>query len=350
MTRQLLVIGAGQAGLSAGYYLRKAGLPFLIVDAHPRVGDSWRSRYASLTLFTPRQFSALPGLQLAGNREQYPSGEEFATYLEDYAARFSLPVQSGTRVVRLWRADGGFLAETDSGKKIEANEVIVATGGFQQPIIPSISTGFSAEVQQLTPQSYHDPAELPDGPVLVVGDGASGRDIALECRTVQPVMLSRGKTRKLLPERLFGKSIWWWLQLLGILKASSESWIGRKVRAADAFPDRGQGDENLVQAGIRLVPRLVAASGETAKFSDGSSASVRTVVWATGYRDETAWVDIPSAVGPDGALSHRNGISPVPGLYFVGRPWQRNRASALVMGAGPDADLIVQEILRQQNR
>jgi putative flavoprotein involved in K+ transport len=350
MYRPVLVVGAGQAGLAAGYYLRKAGLPFLIVDAHPRIGDSWRKRYASLTLFTPRQFSALPGLPLAGNREQYPDRNEFASYLETYAARFSLPVRSGTRIAKLTRAAVGFLAETASGEEIEASEVIVATGGFQQAVVPSISTGFGPEVQQLTPQSYHEPAELPDGPVLVVGDGASGRDIALECRTVQPVMLSRGKPRKLFPERLLGKSIWWWLQLLGILQASPESWIGRKVRAADAFPDRGQGDKNLAQAGVRLVPRLVAASGETATFSDGSSASVRTVVWATGYRDETAWVDIPSAVGPDGALSHRNGISPVPGLYFVGRPWQRNRASALVMGAGPDADLIVQEILRQQNR
>lgn len=348
--RQVLVIGAGQAGLAAGYYLRRAGLPFLIVDAHPRVGDSWRSRYASLTLFTPRQFSALPGLPLAGNREQYPSRDEFAVYLEDYAARFSLPVRSGTRVARLSRANRVFLAEMDSGEKIEASEVIVATGGFQKPIVPSISSGFGSEVLQLTPQTYQNPAGVPDGPVLVVGDGASGRDIALECRTLQPVMLSHGKPRKLFPEGLFGKSIWWWLRLLGILKASPESWIGRKVRAADAFPDRGQGDKHLAQAGVRLVPRLVAASGETATFSDGSSATVRTVIWATGYRDETGWVEIPSAVGPDRAFSHTNGVSAVPGLYFVGRPWQRNRASALVMGAGPDAERIVEEIVRRQHR
>ncbi|ANH09090.1 potassium transporter (plasmid) [Shinella sp. HZN7] len=348
--RQVLVIGAGQAGLAAGYYLRRAGLPFLIVDAHPRVGDSWRSRYASLTLFTPRQFSALPGLPLAGNREQYPSRDEFAVYLEDYAARFSLPVRSGTRVARLSRANRVFLAETDSGEKIEASEVIVATGGFQKPIVPSISSGFGSEVLQLTPQTYQNPAGVPDGPVLVVGDGASGRDIALECRTLQPVMLSHGKPRKLFPEGLFGKSIWWWLRLLGILNASPESWIGRKVRAADAFPDRGQGDKHLAQAGVRLVPRLVAASGETATFSDGSSATVRTVIWATGYRDETGWVEIPSAVGPDRAFSHTNGVSAVPGLYFVGRPWQRNRASALVMGAGPDAERIVEEIVRRQHR
>ena len=351
MTPQLvLVIGSGQAGLAAGYHLRRAGLPFLIVDAHPRIGDSWRKRYESLTLFTPRQFSALPGLPLAGNREQYPGRDEFAGYLETYAAHFSLPVRSGARVARLTQADGAFLAETDPCEKIQASDVIIATGGFQTPVVPSVSAGFGAEVLQLTPQSYHSAAVLPEGPVLVVGDGASGRDIALECQAVRPTMLSRGKPRKLFPERLLGKSIWWWLRLLGVLEASPESYIGRKVRAADAFPDRGQGDKWLAQAGIRLVPRLVAASGTTATFSDRTSASVRTVVWATGYRDETAWVDVASAVGKDGAFAHRNGVSAVPGLYFVGRPWQTNRASALVMGAGSDAERIVREIVRRKSR
>ena len=128
----------------------------------------------------------------------------------------------------------------------------------------------------------------------MVGDGASGRDIALECRPMRPVMLACGKPRKLFPEQLFGKSIWWWLRLLGILKASPTSWIGRKVRAADAFPDRGQADRDLLSAGVQLVKRLVACSGATATFSDGGSGSVRTIVWATGYRDETDWLNIRS--------------------------------------------------------
>lgn len=347
MARFVLVIGAGQAGLAAGYYLRQAGLQFVVVDAHPRVGDSWRHRYASLTLFTPRQFSALPGLPLSGNREQYPGRDEFAAYLETYAEHFGLPVRSGTRIARLTQTAGGFLAETLTGERIEASDVIVATGGFQTPVVPSLSGGFGPDVLQLTPQSYPRPADLPEGPVLVVGDGASGRDIALECRLKRPVMLARGKSRKLFPERLFGKSIWWWLRLVGILEASPTSWIGRKVRAADAFPDRGRADRNLISAGVQLVPRLTAASGTTATFSDGSSANIRAVVWATGYRDETDWLDIPSAKGPQGTFSHVSGVSPVSGLYFVGRPWQRNRASALVMGAGPDAKQIVEALVRR---
>lgn len=346
----VLVIGAGQAGIAAGYYLREAGLRFVIVDAHPRIGDSWRRRYASLTLFTPRQFSALPGLPLSGNREQYPGRDEFAAYLETYAAHFSLPVRSGIRIVRLTQTADGFLAETDGGERLEASAVIVATGGFQTPVVPSLSSGFGPDVLQLTPQSYHRPEDLPEGPVLVVGDGASGRDIALECRSMRPVMLACGKPRKLFRERLFGKSIWWWLRLFGILEASPTSWMGRKVRAADAFPGRGQADRNLISAGVQLVPRLAAASGVTATFSDHSSANIRTVVWATSYRDETDWLDIPLAKGQDGTFSHASGVSLVPGLYFVGRPWQRNRASALVMGVGPDAERIVDAVLLRQNR
>lgn len=347
-SRLVLVIGAGQAGLAAGYYLRKAGLPFLIVDAHPRIGDSWRSRYASLTLFTTRQFSILPGLTLAGNREQYPSRDEFAAYLEDYAARFGLPIRLGTRVARLTQSNGGgFLAQTEAGERIAASEVVVATGGFQQPVVPVLSSGFGSDVLQLTPQTYRSPAAVPTGPVLVVGDGASGRDIALECRTVQPVMLSCGKPRKLFPERLFGKSIWWWLRLLGILEASPESWIGQRIRTADAFPDRGQSNDLLVKAGVQLVPRIVSASGDTAGFSSGTFTRVRTVIWATGYRDDTTWLDVPTSLEADGSFSHKSGVSPVSGLYFVGRPWQRNRASALVMGAGPDAERIIEQILRR---
>jgi putative flavoprotein involved in K+ transport len=317
----------------------------LIVDAHPRIGDSWRHRYGSLTLFTPRQFSTLPGAPVAGNREQYPNRDEFAGYLEDYATRLRLPVRPSTRVTRLMQVDGGVLAETEKGETIKASDAIIATGGFQRPVVPAgLADGFGSKVLQLTPESYLNPTDLPERDVLVVGDGASGRDIALECQRFRSTVLCCGKRRKLFPERLLGKSIWWWLKIVGVLEAPADSWLGRKVRTADAFPDRGKDNTDLMRAGVRLVPRLVSASGTGARFLDGGAADVRTVVWAIGYRDETAWVDIPSALAADGSFSHMRGISPVEGLYYVGRPWQRNRALALVMGVGPDAQVIVGEI------
>ena len=346
MLQPVLVIGAGQAGLAAGYHLQKAGVPFVIVDAGRRIGDNWRVRYDALTLFTPRQFSTLPGLEFLGNRELYPDRDEFAAYLETYAGRFGLPVRLGHAVARLVQIDdGAFEATFQNGGTIRANEVIVATGGFQVPIVPDLVGRFGNEVLQLTSATYRNPQQLPDGPVLIVGDGASGRDIALECRKLQPVILAAGKPRKLFPERLLGKSMWWWLDLTGALRAPANSWIGRRLKRADAFPDRGNGNASLEKRGIRIVPRLVDASGNEARFADGNSASVRTVIWAVGYRDDSSWLKVPEATDQNGMFLHSKGVSPVKGLYFVGRPWQRNRASALIMGAGPDAEQIVAQLL-----
>ena len=343
----VLVIGGGQAGLAAGYYLRKAGIPLVIVDERLRSGDNWRVRYNSLVLFTPRQFSSLPGLEMEGNRESYPSRLEFADYLEAYASHFALPIKLGRQVANLTlQGQGVFEAALDSGEKIAASSVIVATGAFQRAVVPEVASQFGREVLQLTAETYLSPRQLPDGPVLVVGDGASGRDIAVDCLKTNPVFLAVGKPRRLFPERIFGKSIWWWLKLAGILKAPAESFIGRKVKRADAFPDRNRSVATLKRLGVRIVSRLTAAVGSEAKFSDGSSAVVRTVIWATGYRDDSSWLAVPGATTPNGSFIHDSGRSPIKGLYFVGRPWQRNRASALVMGAGPDADVIVQQVLR----
>lgn len=346
MERSVIIIGAGQAGLAAGYYLKNAGVPFRILDGNRRVGDSWRMRYDSLSLFTPRQFSALPGLDLPGNRELYAGRDEFADYLETFGARFRLPVELGRRVTRLSKVrDEGFEAELDDGTRIDASKVIIATGAFQRALVPELAARFGHDVLQLTTETYRNPRQLPDGPVLVVGDGASGRDVAIEVRRVQPVILATGKPRKLFPERLLGKSVWWWLNLLGVLRAAADSRIGGKLTQSDAFPDRDRSLESMAKRGIRIAVRLAEASGTEAWFADGTSANIRTVIWTVGYRDDSSWLDIDGSANSDGTFLHDAGISPVKGIYFVGRPWQRNRASALIMGAGPDAEIIVQRLL-----
>lgn len=346
MKRCVLVIGAGQAGLAAGYHLRQMREPFIVVDAARRVGDGWRTRYDGLTLFTPRQFSALPGMDIPGNREGYPDRDEFADYLETYAERLELPLRLETRVDLLTETDGGFEATLSSGETLRASEVIVATGAFQRPLVPAIAHDFGSDVLQLTTETFRTPDQLPDGQVLVIGDGASGRDIAVETRRLRglPVLLATGKPRKLLPERIIGKSIWWWLWLAGVLKAPANSFIGRKLKETDAFPDRQRNIDALTKQGIRVVPRLVGAEPGRARFANGVMTDVRTVIWAIGYCDDTSWLDIPAAKTTNGEFAHEAGISPVPGLFYVGRPWQRNRASALIMGADEDAELIVKSI------
>lgn len=341
----VLVIGAGQAGLAAGYYLAERGLSFLIIDRHDRIGDSWRNRYDSLTLFTPRSLSALPGLPLGGEPAGYPTRDEFVDYLAAYAEHYELPVRTGSQVRRLVRrGDGLFEASMEDGGTILARAVIVAAGGFQVPIIPGIAKGFAPAVRQLTPETYRNPSDIENGPVLVVGDGASGRDIAAELSSHHTVFLSYGRSRRLLPERILGTGIWKWLKAFGLLRVRPNTMLGRFMRKADPFPDRKRSDRDLEAMGVRLRPRLIGANGRRASFADGSSVDIGAVIWCVGYRDEFAWLAIDGAKDESRAIIHEDGRSPVAGLFYVGRPWQRNRASALVMGAGDDARLIVSAI------
>lgn len=344
----VLVIGAGQAGLACGHHLQRAGIDFLIVDRLPRVGDSWRRRYTALRLFTPRAFSALPGLNLGGAPDGYPTRLEFADYLEGYAAAHALPVLTGTGVARLRREGAAFEALLDGGRQVRSRHVIIATGGFQVPVRPSLGRGFDPGVVQLDPESYRNADSTPPGPVLVVGDGASGRDIAAELAPLRETALALGKPRRLLPERVLGRSVWWWLRRSGLLRLGPNNPFGGLMRRTDPFPDRGLGNTALQDAGVRLLPRLTGAAGHRALFADGQAFAVTAVVWAVGYRDDFSWLDMPEAKDGRGSVRQRQGVSPVAGLYVVGRPWQRNRASALVMGAGEDARVVVDHITTRE--
>ncbi len=193
----VLVIGAGQAGLAAAYRLQQSGIDFCIVEGAGRIGDSWRKRYASLTLFTPRRFSALPGLGLDGDPEGYATRDEFADYLERYADFHRLAVSTGTGVEKLnRRADGMFAALLTTGEIVLAGSVIVSTGGFQRAVVPSVAAGLDEGVNQLTSETYREPSSVAPGTVLVVGDGASGRDIAAELAASHRVLLATGKPRR----------------------------------------------------------------------------------------------------------------------------------------------------------
>jgi putative flavoprotein involved in K+ transport len=342
----VLVVGAGQAGLAAGYHLSAHGIDHRIVERARRVGDNWRERYDSLTLFTPRAYSVLPGRRLDGNPDGYPGRDEFADYLEAYAAFFDLRIDLGTEIRRLSKAeDGRFRAEADPGGAYVSRNVILAHGPFRIPVIPDVAKGLAPSVRQFTTTDYRNPGQLPQGTILIVGDGASGRDFAAEAARTREVLLATGRRRRLLPERILGRSLWWWLSKLGLLSVPADSFLGRRMREADPFPDRNRSLDRLAAAGVRIVPRLIRAEGTTVTFKDGRSADVDGVVWAMGYRNDSGWIDVPGAVASDGSFHHTEGVSPIQGLYFVGLPWQHNRASALILGAGADAEVIVERIL-----
>lgn len=343
-TLDVLIIGAGQAGLALGYHLRHTPLRYQLLDSNARVGASWRRRFDSLVLFSPRAYSALPGMPVPGAPDGYPTKDEIADYLERYAQHFALPIVPSAAVLRLERHGPGFRATTAGGATILARAVVMANGAFQQPAVPASAAGFAPEVAQLTAADYRNPGRLPPGGVLVVGDGATGRQIAREIAPTRRVYLAVGRPRRAQPERLLGRPLFWWLERLGLLAVTRESRLGQALMRADPFPGRDLQLGRLRRAGVRLVGRLAHAAGRAADFVDGAAAEVDVVIWATGYRERSDWVAIPEAKDPGGALLHARGVSPVPGLYLIGRPWQWTRGSALLYGVGADAAYVADHL------
>ena len=175
----VIVIGGGQAGLTVGYYLAKRGLSFVILDAERRVGDAWRKRWDSLRLFSPARFDALVGMPFPAPPDSFPSRDEMADYLEAYAQRFALPIRSGARVTWLGRRDGRFIARA-ADAELEAHQVVVAMSDYQVPRLPRVSDALATRIVQLHSSHYKSAAQLKPGPVLVVGAGNSGAEIAVE--------------------------------------------------------------------------------------------------------------------------------------------------------------------------
>jgi putative flavoprotein involved in K+ transport len=340
----VVVVGAGQAGLVTGYCLRHTGFSFVLYEHHPRIGDAWRHRYDSLVLFSPRAYSALPGQPLPGDPEGYPTKDEIADYLEHYAQAFDLPVHTAEGIVCLARPAPHFLALSTTGQRLEARAVIVATGAFQQSVVPGFARTLTPHVVQLTAATYRRPAQLPPGRVLVVGDGATGRQIAAELVATHAVALSTGKPWQVVPQRLLGKDTLWWFDMLGAVRTDKDTRYGRWVRAHDAIPGWHLRRSTLRRLGVQLVPRTTGAVGRQCQFADGTTGEYDAVIWTLGYRDEVSWMQIPGAVDAQGHFLEDRGISPVPGLFYVGRSWQTTRASALLCGVGADAAAIVDQV------
>ena len=340
-TVDVIVVGAGQAGLAIGWYLARLGLRFLVLEASAELGRSWRSRWDSLTLFTPAQYDALPGMPFPAPADTYPTKEPVADYLRAYADAFRLPVRLNARVTSLSRSGDGFEVRT-ADETFSARRVVVATGPFQVPFIPPAAGGLDSTVTQIHSADYRNPQALPDGPVLVVGGGNSGLQIAEELSASRRVDVSMGTSPPILPQRLAGRDLFWWLTRLGLMRVPAESRLGRRVQARGEFVI-GTSRRRLKGAGVTFRPRLVGADGRTARFADGSTLDVGVVLWATGYRSDYSWISIPGVVR-NGRVAHRRGVSDVPGLYFLGLSWQHTRGSALLGFLDEDASHVADRI------
>jgi putative flavoprotein involved in K+ transport len=338
----VVVVGGGQAGLAMAWHLTQQGRRFVILEAAPELGQVWRSRWDSLTLFTPAQYDALPGMAFPAPADTYPTKDPVADYLQAYAKTFDLPVRLNAKATELRRLEDGSFEVHTADQVYRARQVVVATGPFHVPFVPPQARGLDPSVTQVHSADYRNPQALPDGAVLVVGGGNSGFQIAEELAATRSVDLSIATTYPMLPQRLGGRDLFWWLTRLGLLRVTVTSRLGRRMSRRDFVI--GTNRRRLEGKGVRFRPRLVDAEGRTVRFADHSLLEeVGVVVWATGYRPDYAWIHIPGVVR-EGQVVHRRGVTEVPGLYFLGLSWQHTRGSALLGFVNDDAAYLADRI------
>ena len=344
-----VVIGGGQAGLAAGYYLSQQKRDFLILDAHEHVGDSWRRRWDSLRLFTPAGFNHLPGIPFPRSEDRFPTKDEMADYLESYVVHFQLPMLLNNRVDELARDGNNYLIAAGP-LCLKANQVIVATGARPSPRAPAFASQLDPAINQLHSVSYQNPNQLRDGTVLVVGAGNSGVEIALDLAPQHSVWLA-GRDTGFIPYN-FGKFSYEvgaiafkaLMQRLTVDNLPGR-WLAERARGfTGGHPVVGITSEDLIQAGIQRVPRVTGIRHGQPVLEDGRVLAVANVIWCTGFVRDYRWVKLP-ILDTRGDPIHYRGVVPAePGLYFTGLPFQSSLLSGLVAGAGADAKYIAKQI------
>lgn len=333
---ETVIIGAGQAGLSAGYWLAKLDNDFVILEANARVGDVWRNRWDSLQLFTPARYSGLPGMAFPGDPYHLPTRTQVADYMEWYAQVNELPIRTSVRVSQVRRVNGLFEIETN-GVRFQADNVIVATGAFQTPVVPGFAKQLDPGIFQVHSSGYRNPRQLPEGNVMVVGAANSGAQIALEISKTRSVILA-GRSVGSFPRRILGRDLFDWLWAT-VMKPGADTFLGRRIRKdVLSGTDKliGMSEKDLLSTTLRRTGRVAGVKDGRPVLEDGSVADVRSIVWCTGFRPDFSWIDAP-VFGQDGYPAHTRGATEVPGLYFLGLRFLYRLNSSLVGGVGADA-------------
>lgn len=354
---QTIVIGAGQAGLSVGYHLARRGVPFVILEANQRIGDSWRRRWDSLRLFTPARFDGLDGMPFPAPALTFPTKDEMASYLESYAARFRLPVRTGVKVDRLEREGDHYLI-TAGDRRFEAEQVVVAMATYQQKRVPDFARELDPGIVQLHSSDYRNPSQLRDGGVLIVGAGNSGSEIALETvRTGHPTIMS-GRGTGHIPFRINGVAgrtfmVRLVLRFLFHRVMTMGTPIGRKVRPTVV----GRGGplirvkpRDLAGAGVERALRTAGVRDGRPVLDDGRVLDVTNVIWCTGFHPGFSWIDLPVFEEDGEPRQHRGRVPGEPGLYFVGLHFLYAMSSTMIHGVGRDAEHVAESIAAESSR
>lgn len=400
----VLVIGAGQAGIAMSEHLGREAIPYLVLEQN-RIAERWRScRWDSLVANGPAWHDRFPGMAFAGyGPDAFVPKEKIADYFNDYAKKINANIQCGVTVQEVRRQQGraGFVVQTSDGPVL-ANNIVVATGAFQKPIIPDMVPP-SAAVVQLHSNDYRNPARLPEGAVLVVGGGSSGVQIADELLEAgKRVYLSVGPHDRP-PRRYRGRDFCWWLGVLNKwdaeappttehvtiavsgahggntidfrrLAARGLTLLGRTTSydygvlnfSPDLKQNLDRGDKNylslleeadayITRNGLDLPPepqaKIIPPDPEHVTNPllslDLAAAGIRSIIWATGFFADYSWIKL-DAFNEKGAPRHQRGVSAEPGLYFLGLPWQSRRGSSFIWGVWHDAKFIADHILKQR--
>jgi putative flavoprotein involved in K+ transport len=349
---ETVIIGGGQAGLAVGYHLMQRDRPFVILEAHERVGDVWRRRFDSLRLYSPARYDGLPGWGMPLDGWTYPTKDQLADYLEAYAAHFALPVVTGARVDSL-RTDGDGYVVRCGAQRFSADNVVVASGTFQEPVVPGFADELDPAITQMHSSAYRNPGDLREGPVLVVGAAHSGADIALDVAARHPTILS-GRVHGEIPFDIEGRVahlalpvLWFAANHVLTLRTPMGRRLRPKIRAGGG-PLLRVKRAHLDAAGVeRTEARVTGVRDGRPELEDGRVLDVANVVWCTGFRKDVSWIDAPVA-GEDGWPEETGGaVTAAPGLYFVGLPFLTAFASMLVGGVGRDAERVAAHIARR---
>ena len=343
-----VIIGAGQSGLALGYYLAQQHRSFTILDAGARVGDAWRTRWDSLRLFTPAKYDGLPGLPFPGDRLAFPTKDEQADYLEDYASRFRLPVRPNTAVTRLSH-DGQRFHVMAGAQHWTAVNVVLATGACHLPKTPRFAAQLRAGVVQLHSKDYKNPAQLAAGPVLVVGVGNSGAEIALETSRTHETCLA-GTPSAEIPFRHSRTAARFFLPVVrfaGMHVLNTNTPVGRKAlpkMAAKAAPLIRTKLADLAAAGVHLVPRVAGVQDGEIMLDDGTRLPVANVIWCTGFTEAYPWLDVPALPADWRHQQHRGIVDALPGLYLLGKDVIFAAASETLPGVCRDARYLAKQL------
>ena len=349
---ETVIIGGGQAGLSVGYHLKVQGRPFVILEANERIGDSWRKRWDSLSLFTPACYDGLSGWPFPADGWTFPTKDEMADYLEAYTERFELPVRTGVRVEGLSKNAGQFVVSA-GGKLFKADNVVVAMADYQRPQVPAFGSGLDSGIVQLHSYDYRNPSQLQDGDVLIVGAGNSGAEISLEVSRTHSTWLS-GRDTGHIPFRIEGAASRLLLAPLAlrfvfhrVLTVNTP--VGRRARPkilANGAPLIRVKPADLDAAGVERVPRVVGARDGSPLLKDGRVLEVANIIWCTGFHPGFSWINLP--IFEAGKPVHERGVvAGEPGLYFVGLDFLYAMSSVMVHGVGRDAEYIARHISRR---